>query len=81
MKHQALRREIIAACIGMNAGGINQGTSGNVSVRIPEGHRVRAWVMAGNQASYQPYPTAAGGLLRMGDASTLALPLRSPAKR
>jgi L-fuculose-phosphate aldolase len=37
MKHQALRREIIASCIGMNARGINQGTSGNVSVRVPEG--------------------------------------------
>ena len=37
MKHQALRREIISACIGMNARGINQGTSGNVSVRVEEG--------------------------------------------
>lgn len=51
------------------------------SVRIPEGHRVRAWVMAGNQASYKPYPNSAGGLLRVGDASTLALPLRSPPRR
>ena len=51
------------------------------SIRIPAGHRVRAWVMAGNQASYKPYPTSAGGVLRMGDASTLALPLRSPPRR
>ena len=51
------------------------------SIRIPAGHRVRAWVMAGNQASYKPYPLSAGGVLRMGDASTLALPLRSPPKR
>ena len=29
----ALRNEIIAACQAMNALGINQGTSGNVSVR------------------------------------------------
>ena len=27
--------------------------------------------MAGNQASYKPYPASAGGVLRMGDASTL----------
>jgi ABC-2 type transport system ATP-binding protein len=51
------------------------------SIRIPAGHRVRAWVMAGNQASYKPYPLSAGGVLRMGDASTLALPLRSPPRR
>ena len=37
MKHQALRREIISSCIGMNARGINQGTSGNISVRVEEG--------------------------------------------
>jgi L-fuculose-phosphate aldolase len=37
MKHQALRRGIVAACIHMNARGINQGTSGNISVRVPEG--------------------------------------------
>jgi predicted acyl esterase len=48
------------------------------SIRIPAGHRVRAWVMSGNAGSYKPYPTSAGGVLRMGDASTLALPLRSP---
>jgi ABC-2 type transport system ATP-binding protein len=46
------------------------------SIRIPAGHRVRAWVMAGNQASYKPYSTSVGGVLRMGDASTLTLPLR-----
>jgi hypothetical protein len=34
--------------------------------------------MSGNLGSYKPYPISAGGLLRMGDASTLALPLRSP---
>ena len=37
MNHQALRREIISSCIGMNARGINQGTSGNISVRVQEG--------------------------------------------
>jgi len=37
MKHQALRREIVAACLAMNARGINQGTSGNISARIDEG--------------------------------------------
>ena len=33
----ALRQEIIQTCIKMNAMGINQGTSGNVSVRLDEG--------------------------------------------
>ena len=37
--------------------------------------------MAGNQVSYKPYPLSAGGVLRMGDASTLALPLRSAPRR
>jgi len=37
MKHQALRREIIATCLAMNARGINQGTSGNISARVEEG--------------------------------------------
>ena len=33
----ALRRDIIAACLKMNAMGINQGTSGNISVRVRGG--------------------------------------------
>ena len=37
MKHLKLRREIIETCLKMNAFGINQGTSGNVSARVPEG--------------------------------------------
>jgi len=37
MKHEALRREIVAACIEMNRRGINQGTSGNISARVKEG--------------------------------------------
>jgi L-fuculose-phosphate aldolase len=37
MKHLALRREIVEACIGMNARGINQGTSGNISARVEGG--------------------------------------------
>lgn len=36
-EHLALRRDIIAACRKMNALGINQGTSGNIGVRAPEG--------------------------------------------
>lgn len=32
-----LRREIIAACLKMNAIGINQGTSGNISARVKDG--------------------------------------------
>jgi L-fuculose-phosphate aldolase len=35
-KELELRRSIIAACRGMNASGINQGTSGNISARFGE---------------------------------------------
>ncbi len=37
MEHEALRREMIETCNFMNDRGINQGTSGNLSVRVPEG--------------------------------------------
>jgi L-fuculose-phosphate aldolase len=37
MKYQTMRREIALACLDMNRLGINQGTSGNISVRVPEG--------------------------------------------
>jgi L-fuculose-phosphate aldolase len=37
MKYPALRRDIVAACQDMNRRGINQGTSGNISVRVAEG--------------------------------------------
>lgn len=37
MKHEQIRRAMIATCIKMNESGINQGTSGNISVRIDEG--------------------------------------------
>ncbi len=37
MRHLALRRKAIATCREMNRLGINQGRSGNVSVRVPEG--------------------------------------------
>jgi ABC-2 type transport system ATP-binding protein len=51
------------------------------SIRLRAGHRVVAWVMGGNPALYKPYPDSVGGVLRMGDASTLTLPLRAaPAK-
>lgn len=33
----ALRQAIVDACRGMNASGLNQGTSGNISVRVAEG--------------------------------------------
>ena len=35
--HRKLRKEIIATCRAMNAAGVNQGTSGNVSARIDGG--------------------------------------------
>lgn len=37
MKYEAIRREMIATCISMNDRGVNQGTSGNISVRVEEG--------------------------------------------
>ena len=37
MKYEAQRREIVAACRDMNRRGINQGTSGNISIRVKEG--------------------------------------------
>lgn len=37
MQHEALRREMIATCVFMNERGFNQGTSGNISVRVEEG--------------------------------------------
>ena len=37
MNYPELRAEIIAACVEMNRRGMNQGVSGNISARIPEG--------------------------------------------
>lgn len=37
MKYEDTRREIIASCVDMNRRGLNQGVSGNISVRVPEG--------------------------------------------
>jgi L-fuculose-phosphate aldolase len=37
LTHKGLRKAIIATARRMNATGINQGTSGNLSVRVPEG--------------------------------------------
>lgn len=37
MKHEAIRRQMIDTCIHMNDRGINQGTSGNISVRVDGG--------------------------------------------
>jgi len=37
MKYENIRREMIATCVYMNEKGINQGTSGNISVRVDEG--------------------------------------------
>jgi L-fuculose-phosphate aldolase len=40
LNHEASRRLIVATGLRMNAAGINQGTSGNLSVRVPEGFLV-----------------------------------------
>ncbi len=37
MNHAALRQELIDTAMDMNRSGINQGTSGNISVRVDEG--------------------------------------------
>jgi L-fuculose-phosphate aldolase len=42
LKFLDLRREVIETCLKMNAEGINQGTSGNVSVRTDEGFLITA---------------------------------------
>lgn len=42
LKYLAQRKAIIATCIKMNDAGINQNTSGNVSVRTPTGFLITA---------------------------------------
>jgi L-fuculose-phosphate aldolase len=42
LKYLDLRKEVIEVCLAMNEEGINQGTSGNVSVRTPEGFLITA---------------------------------------
>ena len=37
MPEQALREQMVALARSMNASGLNQGTSGNLSARIPGG--------------------------------------------
>lgn len=37
MKYEDIRSEMIATCVDMNDKGVNQGTSGNISVRVDEG--------------------------------------------
>ena len=46
------------------------------SALIPTGHRVVAWVTAGDSSFYKAYPGMAGGALEAGAGSTLTLPLR-----
>jgi L-fuculose-phosphate aldolase len=42
LKFKQLRKEVIETCLAMNEEGINQGTSGNVSVRTEEGFLITA---------------------------------------
>jgi L-fuculose-phosphate aldolase len=42
LKYKDLREKIIDVCLTMNKEGINQGTSGNVSVRTPDGFLITA---------------------------------------
>lgn len=48
------------------------------SVRVHAGHRVLAWVTAGDIGFYKPYAPPAGGVLTAGAESTLTLPVRTP---
>lgn len=54
---KALRRAIIEACLEMNASGINQGTSGNISVRL--GPRMLITPSATPYAAMEPEMIAA----------------------
>jgi L-fuculose-phosphate aldolase len=42
LKYKDLRHQVIETCLAMNEQGINQGTSGNVSVRTDEGFLITA---------------------------------------
>jgi L-fuculose-phosphate aldolase len=42
IKYHDLRKDVIKTCLAMNEEGINQGTSGNVSVRTDEGFLITA---------------------------------------
>ncbi|NMD08214.1 MAG: class II aldolase, partial [Phyllobacteriaceae bacterium] len=42
MKYRDLRKQVIETCLAMNEEGINQGTSGNVSVRTDDGFLITA---------------------------------------
>lgn len=42
LKYKDLREKVIEVCLAMNKEGINQGTSGNVSVRTPDGFLITA---------------------------------------
>lgn len=49
------------------------------STLVRRGHRLVAWISAGDASFYKAYPGSAGGSLGAGEASTLTLPLRSAA--
>ena len=46
------------------------------SAIIRRGHRLVAWVAAGDASFYKQYPESAGGALGAGDQATLTVPLR-----
>jgi predicted acyl esterase len=70
---------------GANAGeGRTVAVSGNsFDAVVRRGHRLVAWVSAGDASFYKAYPGSAGGTLAAGDRSRLSLPLRgfSPSGR
>ncbi len=52
-KNEELRRDVIRTCQEMNAVGINQGTSGNVSVRNEEGFLITASGVAYSDMTFE----------------------------
>jgi predicted acyl esterase len=70
----------VAGVRGAQTGAIRDVTidANTFSSLIPPGHRIVAWVMAGDLPFYKPFPLSAGGTLSLGGASALTLPLRDP---
>ena len=58
LKYLDLREAVINTCLKMNEEGINQGTSGNVSVRTPEGFAAIDFARSRGARALEAYPMA-----------------------